>query len=133
MMSILLQIKQYWISILLSSVILFLCFMSTEPLPAVPMTDFDKVVHFLMFLALSGTVFFDNTSYFKKRITYQRIVWGSFFFPIVFSGLIEILQEYATTYRSGDWMDFFYDTMGAFVGLAICLKINSKLTDKQSH
>lgn len=120
-------IGKYWISILLSGIIIILCFMSTEPMPSVPMSNFDKLVHFLMFLGLSGVVFFDNTKYFRKQISYQRIIWGSFFFPTIFSGLIELMQEYLSSYRTGDWMDFLWDTVGAFVGLAICLKINSKL------
>lgn len=126
-MNLLLFIKKYWITILLSSAIIVLCFMSTERMPEVSMNNFDKLVHFLMFLALSGTIFFENTNYLRKRISYQRIVWGSFFLPIVFSGLIEIMQEYLSPYRTGDWMDFLYDAIGVFVGLAICLKINSKL------
>ncbi|MDL2224405.1 VanZ family protein [Bacteroidales bacterium OttesenSCG-928-M06] len=120
-------IKKYWISLFLSLVIIVLCFMNTEPMPDVPMTNFDKLVHFLMFLGLSGTIFFENSSYFKKQVSYQRIVWGSFFFPTVFSGLIELMQEYVSPYRTGDWMDFLYDAIGAFVGLAICMKINSRL------
>lgn len=130
-MKILFLIKTYFFTILLSVIIIILCFMSMEPLPSAPMNNFDKLVHFCMFLGLSGTVFFENTHYFKLRISYQRIVWGSFFFPTVFSGLIEIMQEYLSPYRTGDWMDFLYDAIGAFFGLAICLKINSKLK-KQS-
>jgi VanZ family protein len=50
----------------------------------------------------------------------------SFLFPVVFSGLIEIMQDF-TTYRSGDWEDFLFDGIGAFVGLMICFGINRKL------
>jgi VanZ family protein len=101
--------------------------MNTAPLPSVPMTNFDKIVHLLMFLGLSGVVFFDNTKYCRRRISYQRLVLGSFLFPVVFSGLIEIIQEYFTTNRTGDWMDFLFDGIGGLLGLAICLKINSRL------
>lgn len=121
--------KKYWISILLSLIIIVLCFMSTEPMPRAPMNNFDKLVHFLMFLGLAGTVFFENTYYFRKKITYQRIIWGSFFFPTIFSGLIELMQEYVSPYRTGDWMDFLYDAIGAFVGIAICLRINKNLKE----
>lgn len=122
------SIFNYKISIILSVIILILCFIKLGPLPEkIPMTNLDKLAHFLMFLSLSCVVFFENTAYFKRAVSYERIVLGSFLFPLLFSGGVEIMQEYLTTYRSGDWMDFLYDGIGAFFGLAICLKINSKL------
>jgi VanZ family protein len=101
--------------------------MNTAPLPKVPMTDFDKVVHLVMFLGLSGIVFFDNTFYLKRKTNYQRIVLGSFLFPALFSGAIELMQEYFTVSRTGDWMDFLFDVIGSFAGLVICIIINSRL------
>jgi VanZ family protein len=31
----------------------------------------------------------------------------------LFSGMVELLQEYCTTYRGGDWLDFAANTTGA--------------------
>ena len=120
-------IRKFWISIALCIVILVLCFMPTEPLPKVPMTNFDKVVHCLMFWALSGVVFFDNTNYLRRAIERPRILRGSFLFPVLFSGLIEIGQTLFTTYRTGDWWDFFYDVIGAMLGCLSGLLINRRL------
>lgn len=124
--------KKYWISILVNIVILVLCFMDTTPLPEAPMTDFDKLIHLLMFMGLSGIVFFDNTHYLRKKISSGRIFFGSFLFPIFFGGMIEIMQEqkYFTSTRSGDWMDFLFDGIGAFCGFLICWLINCKLASK---
>ena len=91
------------------------------------MTDFDKIVHLLMFGLLSGTVFFDNTRYWKRKISGIRLTMGSFLFPIVFSGLIEVLQEYLSVSRSGDWRDFLFNLIGAGIGWLICQMINLKL------
>ena len=33
--------------------------------------------------------------------------------PVLFSGMVELLQEYCTTYRGGDWLDFAANTTGA--------------------
>lgn len=122
--------KKYPISILLSILIFVACFMSLSSVPSPGITNFDKFVHFVMFFFLSGTVFFENTFFFKNPISYQRIIWGSFLFPIVFSGSIEIVQEYVSPYRSGDWMDFLWDCIGVFIALAVCLKINSRISAK---
>lgn len=126
-------LRQYWITMLLLVAITVLCFMDTTPLPEAPMTDFDKLIHFLMFAVVSGTIFFENSHYFKHPVSSRRIVLGSFLFPIIFSGLIEIGQEYLTPYRSGDWMDFLYDCIGAAVGYVVCLVINRRITSKTEH
>jgi len=126
-------LKKYLISISLSAVILYLCFMSVESLPESPMTNFDKIVHFLMFLGLSGVVFFENTGYLRKPTSLQRIVFGSFLFPTLFSGIIELMQEYLSPNRTGDWMDFLFDAIGTFIGLVICLKINQILSLKNKR
>lgn len=120
-------IRRYWISIGISVVILILCLMNTEPMPSVPMTDFDKLVHFLMIAGLSGIIFFENSNYLRKKVSGVRVFFGSFLFPVLFSGAIELIQEYLSPYRSGDWMDFLWDGVGALVGVLICLLINSKL------
>ncbi|GHT39057.1 membrane protein [Bacteroidia bacterium] len=124
-------LKKYGISIALCAFILVLCFMDTAELPDAPMTNFDKLVHLLMFMGLSGVVFFDNTNYLRTAVSRQRIFWSSFSFPVVFSGAIEIMQEYLTTTRTGDWMDFLFDTIGAFIGLVICVLINHSLRTKE--
>jgi VanZ family protein len=117
----------YWLSILINLIILTLCLIDTSQIEAPPMTNFDKLVHLLMFMGISGVIFFDNTSYLRKRISSQRIILGSFLFPVIFGGIIEILQAYLTTSRSGDWMDFLFDTIGSFFGILICLVINRML------
>jgi VanZ family protein len=120
-------LKKYWLTILFVIVIIILCFINPPEMETQPMTNFDKLAHFLMFMGLSGTMFFDNSFYFKKQVARWSIFWGSFLFPIVFSGGIEIAQEYLTTTRSGDWMDFLFDTIGVSCGCLICLGINRKL------
>ena len=119
-------LKKYWVSILFVAAIFILCFMNTTPLPSPPVLNFDKYVHSLLFLSLSGVVFFDNTSYFRQRVSNVRIFLSSFFFPVLLGGTIEIMQALLTTTRSGDWMDFLFDGIGAFLGLMICWTINRK-------
>ena len=121
---------KHWISIPLCLVILYLCFMNTESLPSVGVVNFDKFVHFLMFLTVSGVIFFENTSYLRNKTSLRTIIIFSFIFPTVYSGLIEIGQEYLAPTRAGDWMDFLFDGIGAFLGLIICLLINKRLTPK---
>jgi VanZ family protein len=119
--------KRYWISILLVVVILVLCFINPPQMEAPPVTNFDKLVHFLMFFGLSGTIFFDSSFYFKRRAGGWLIFWSSLLFPTVFGGVIEIAQEYLTVLRTGDWIDFLFDTIGAACGYLVCLIINGRI------
>jgi VanZ family protein len=107
--------------------------MNTESLPSAPVIDFDKLVHLLMFMGLSGLVFFDNTKRLKQSISRQRVAWGSFLFPTLFSGAIEIGQEYLTVNRTGDWFDFLFDGIGALIGILICFLINRRLKPAAVH
>jgi len=124
-------LKKHWMSIPLCLIILYLCFMDTEPLPKIRISNFDKFVHFVMFLTVSGVVYFENSNYFRRKVSLSKIIISSFFFPVVYGGLIEIGQEYLAPPRSGDWMDFLSNVIGAFAGLIICLLIN-KYTTKNS-
>ena len=121
-------LKKYWISILIIAIVLVLCFIKLSDIPVqAPMPDFDKLVHVLMLGGVAGAIFFDNSYYFRKRVSGKSIIWGSFVFPIVLGGLIEIGQKYLTTYRSGDWWDFWADIVGIICAYLICLAINRRL------
>jgi len=124
-------LKKYWLTALVLLIIFVLCFMKTSSLPAPPVRNFDKAVHALMFLCLSGVIFFDNTRYFRFPISKMRIFWSTFIFPIALGGLIEIMQADLTTYRSGDWFDFLYDIVGALIGWGIASLINRYLLRKK--
>ena len=120
-------LKKYLLSIVVILVTFVLCFMNTSTLPAPPIMNFDKVVHIIMFMGISEVIFFDNTYYLRFPISKIRIFFSVFLFPIALGGLIEILQEYLTQTRSGDWYDFLFDVVGVFLGLGIILLINSAL------
>ena len=117
-------VKKYCISILLVILIIILCLIDTTPLPSPHITNFDKLVHVIMFLSVSGVVFFDNTAYLRFLTSKKRIFFGSFLFPTILAGLIEIMQEFLSATRFGDWFDFFFGVIGTFLGWIISLQIN---------
>jgi len=121
-------LKKYCLTILVLLIIFVLCFMKTTSLPAVQVRNFDKAVHLLMFLCLSGVIFFDNTRYLRFSITKTRMFLGTFLFPVALGGLIEIMQADFTTYRTGDWFDFLFDGVGAVIGWGIAMLINRYLS-----
>lgn len=121
-------LKTYRISFLFIILILILCFINPPEVPVeLCMMDFDKPVHFLMFLGLSGVIFFDGSFHLKQKVSGWSVFGGSFLFPVVFSGGIEIAQEHLTAIRSGDWKDFLFDVTGICCGCLVCCLINRKL------
>jgi len=124
-------LKKYLLSIVVIVIILILCFMSASDFPKVPVRNIDKLVHTIMFLGLSGVIFFDSTSYLRFPISKQQIFWGVFLFPTVLGGLIEILQGALTTTRLADWFDFIFDVVGTIIGIGIAFVINHYFLKKK--
>lgn len=50
--------------------------------------------------------------------------------PVLFSGAVELLQQYCTTYRGGDWLDFAANSTGAvlasLVGWWLFIRVRRK-------
>lgn len=110
-------IKRYPISLCIIVAVIYLSFFrppSPEEIPTFP--GMDKVVHFLMYFGLSGVLWWEHHRAHRK---YCAPRWhgyvGAMVCPIVFSGVVELLQTYCTTYRGGDWLDFAANAAGVVV------------------
>lgn len=111
---------KYKLTILITLAITIL---STIPVPDVPelgnVPFFDKWVHFVMYGAMTLAMYAD------RKLTRQNIpphyVLTAFLFPSLWGGLMELVQAYCTTCRSGDWLDFYADTFGAFLATILSL------------
>ena len=80
----------------------------------------DKWVHILMYGTLSVVLWVEVLR--MKNVTCSRYEYlGIFFFPIIMGGLVELVQAYCTTNRTGDWLDFLANTVGAVIGSLIVL------------
>lgn len=77
--------------------------------PELPTTGWDKSNHFLGFFVLAGLGWQAHSS---------RRGW-LFLGLLVFGGLIEWLQS-MTSYRLGDWADWFADGLGVVAGFGLC-------------
>lgn len=100
-------------------IILFLSGYPGNQLPKVAVWQFDKLVHTLMYAILSFLFFlpfcgqcFDR----KKRFKIGIVI---ILFGVSFGGFMEILQENIFINRSGSWIDFIANTVGAVLGVLI--------------
>lgn len=83
----------------------------------------DKWIHFLLYLVLGGVLCFEThiSTFFSKMLVV--------FYPFVLGGLLELIQEFFV-YRSGDWIDFFADILGSYIGI-LCYVVLQKKWKKQ--
>lgn len=109
-------IKHYPISIAIIVVICYLSFFSPPKTELNEIPNIDKLVHFCMYFGLSSIIWIEYLR-FHPIIRRKRIMAGAILFPILTSGLIEILQENCTATRSGDWLDFIANSIGVLAAI----------------
>ncbi len=117
-------LKKYPISLTLIAVVLYLSFFRPPTLEAPLFEGIDKVVHFCMYAGISGVLWFE---FMRNHIRQEAIMWhawiGAVICPIGMSGLIELLQEYCTSYRGGDWFDFLANTAGVIFSTVLVRRL----------
>lgn len=85
----------------------------------------DKVVHFMMFLAMAFAYHFDFRRG-KKPVDEARLIGWIFVSLSAFGGLIELAQWKMRMGRSGDWYDLLADIAGAVYGIILAWLISAK-------
>ncbi|WP_373176069.1 VanZ family protein [Bacteroides eggerthii] len=122
-------IKKYPVSLAVILTVIYLSFFKppTTELGTIP--NLDKVVHICMYFGMSGMLWLEFLRAHRKDHTPIWYAWvGAFICPVLFSGIVELLQEYCTTYRGGDWLDFAANTTGAVLAsLAACLVLKPRM------
>lgn len=133
-------------SILITCIIFYLCIMQLpdETPPAFRIPHFDKIVHMLMYFGLTGMLYVEYFKY-SARYTWKQAV--SFLIngrspngikpapihitpyillsgiSLAYGGLIEIIQENFSAFRTGDWQDFMADAAGVIFAFILFLII----------
>jgi VanZ family protein len=109
--------KYYWPAILWALFILIMCSVKLGKVSDSPLffAGFDKLVHSGFFFLV---VVFVSAGYIRQQsqrnIPYKALLLVTVG-AIAYGGLIELLQRYIFTWRSGDWNDLFADTVGALM------------------
>ena len=116
-------LKRYPLSLFCIALIWFLCiWFDTPETPLSKVSFIDKWTHLVMY---GGTCSVIWVEYWRSHQQPQRtklflLAWLA---PVVMGGIIELVQEYCTTNRSGEWLDLLADaigvTLGAIVGWAV--------------
>ena len=93
----------------------------THPLAPLPHIRFaDKWGHMLAYTCLSAIFLWDLTRAHAPRVRKYILV---VVLPILYGGLIEILQEYFFPPRAGEWLDWLADIVGTVIGIGLTFPI----------
>lgn len=112
-------VRRYPLSCLCVAAIWTLCFCTVPHTPLDDVALIDKWTHITMY---AGTCTLIWIEYLKshERTAWRRLLVMAWLAPVLMSGLIELLQAYCTGgRRSGDWLDFAANSVGATLGLVI--------------
>lgn len=113
-------IKQYWKTIMVTAIILFLSLYRFGPIyPLQKVPNSDKFIHLLMYAVFVFIIQWDYKHAKGKIYDLRTYILVCFAFPILLGGLIEVLQSTDFIGRSGDMYDFIANTLGVFVGWII--------------
>ena len=127
----LLYFRRYPITFLLALAIVLL---SLLPVPDVRMTVevplMDKWTHMVMYGVLTLVIWLEYIRA-HKQMRGLRLLLLAFLAPIAMGGALELMQAYLTTCRSGEWLDFVANSIGAVVG-AGCGLLASRLGGRSS-
>ena len=124
-------IKKYPFSLLIILAVIYLSFFKPPSTRLSLIPNIDKVVHVCMYLGMSGMLWLEFILAHKKDGVPMWHAWiGAFLCPVLFSGAVELLQQYCTTYRGGDWLDFAANSTGAvlasLVGWWLFIRVRRK-------
>lgn len=109
--------------------VVFIWIICLIPIPDNPLSEvhlIDKWTHIALYFVLSSIIGHEFFKAHEKTTARQLILW-EWLLPIAMGGLIEIVQATCTNgVRSGEWLDFAADAIGATVAL-VCGIILAKI------
>ncbi|MBQ9204362.1 MAG: VanZ family protein [Prevotella sp.] len=93
----------------------------------------DKWTHFVMYGGTCAVIWWEYLRNARRRtdgksglggLSTSRFPLFTFVSLVALGGLMELLQTYATTTRSGEWLDFWADSVGVLLGTAVGLAMS---------
>lgn len=123
-------VRRYPLSLLCIASIWYLCIWFLPPeLPELENIAFlDKWTHFVMYGGTCSIIWWEYLYnhermpwFYTLQKGWKRLLLLAWLAPILMSGCIEIIQEYCTENRTGEWLDLAANatgcTLGAIIGL----------------
>ncbi|MDD4632950.1 MAG: VanZ family protein [Proteiniphilum sp.] len=109
---------------LITGFIIFIatCLISPAQVPDMPeRIPWDKLVHFGMFFFLSVVSLIDYYRMHKGNPSAFRWIGWGFLVPVLYGGVIELLQKYFFASRSAEWGDWIADILGSLAATILII------------
>lgn len=81
--------------------------------------NIDKYIHLAIYFVQTIVMMIGFRLYFGKEYPKLATSLLPFVLSVSMGGSLELLQEFVFIHRSGDWLDFLANTLGAFAGVII--------------
>lgn len=121
--------RYYPLSILIVLTVTYLSLFNPDNTSLGKMILWDKAVHVIMYMGVSMVFWFEHLIS-HKNIRLLPALLINILFASLLGGLLELIQEYFTVVRSGDWADFMADAIGTVIGAAIGILIERPLIQR---
>ena len=105
--------RKYPLSVICFSavwVLSFLPFSDMGDLEEVPFID--KWTHIAMYGGACCVLWTEYVRRHRTGLDGEELFFWAWLMPVVMSGIIELLQEFCTTYRGGEWLDLAANSTG---------------------
>lgn len=106
-------LRGFWKTLLVAVIILYSSLLR-EPHFTLPPVDYgDKWAHLLVYALLSFIAYWESK---RSGLFGWRITLIAIGIPIIYGGLIEVLQACWFYPRTGSWLDWLADCIGVLIG-----------------
>jgi hypothetical protein len=116
-------LKYYYRSIFIFLLIFFASIIPASEVKKVTffnIPNFDKLVHLGMYFMFSFVLIFDLIKA-KQGYSYRKIYFFTAITALIYGGSLEIVQATLTRSRTGDLFDFFFNSAGVMLAIALWL------------
>ena len=124
-------ILRYPFSIAIILLVTFLSFFKPPQTELDDVPGIDKLVHTGMYFVMAGLLWLEFYRGRKKTNAPMWHAWiGAFLCPLVYGGVVELLQEYCTEYRGSEWLDFGANSLGVILAALVGIYLLPKVLQK---
>lgn len=115
--------RSYWMSGVVLLIIFGVSIYPFSPDSNLPKFQYsDKLIHLLMYASLAFIFFYEYRK--DKQIKSGfRSFYLVLLLPVIFGGVIEILQQTCFPPRTAEWLDWISDIVGSLIGILVAKMI----------
>lgn len=111
-------------AILWTFIVFILCLIKLDGAPKVNVVNFDKYIHCIFHFIFTSLWFMFFRLHFRSGKQYKAFV-VSFLLSVSVGVLIELIQQYFTESRTGDFYDVLANMSGASLAISLLYILNS--------